>query len=330
MRVLFLRKRLGRLPWWLVLLHALACGALAVFLHLAILEEYRDRALSAAGDAPPPIDLRMFKPDRDIHVAGEVNVTGQLDRSQIFQMDPGQGTAFYVVGLLGTTDGAGSVPRAGLVLNEESFGNLDGFQKSRFLSNGLVGPRIRLGGTILNNREVRGAIASQLAQEGKTLPRSFQLIIPFTMPRYVALAPAPSLWWLVPLLPLVLMVVLFRLAYGNWSTTPLGMYAALKARQRWRRWMRRARLKPLSPARAGHTVLFNPFRWARALFLLRTVVRHTALGCNARLRAWLDRKTARKLNPQDPFARFGTQADAPPARREDPDMMQAIKLRRAG
>lgn len=330
-----LRKLSSRIPWGMFLALAVAFAGLALFLNHSILSEYRQKTEAAVAQPPRPVDLAMFRADRDIHIAGEVNLTAQVDKGRVYQVPDATGTEHYVITLMGSTSRPGDAPDAGLMLDQGEFDRFPKYVSDHFLSDGRAGPRIGVGGQVIGSGELRDALRAGIAATGQELPDDFFFVDPFFGPRVVVLAPMPTVYWLIPIAPLILALVFGRLAWRNWDSSPRGMYVALKVRQRWRRWVRASGVRDLTPAQSGHTRLFNPFVWIRTSRILLAGARRgfacftgRCAACNRLAGNWIVERAAAHSGEDNRFAKLRTAADAPVAPRKAPDMFEAMRQKR--
>lgn len=301
------------------MLHAVACIAIAAWFSLSIFAEYNRRVEAALAQPPRPVDLTMFRAERDTHLGGEVHVTAQVDRSALVSLPGQDGEKLVAIGLLGATGRSGDAPDAMLLLGPAQVAAFDNFVEKHFLTQGRVGPRISIDGHLVYAPRVVESIAEYYAGTGQRLPSDFVLIRPFLAPRIVVMAPRPTLVWLLPILPLTIGFLLFGTALRSWATTPCGMYRVARMQLHWRRVLRASGVRRVERRRHGfRTYLFNPFAWWRAVRISVALVRRTIRSVvsavrkrRRRLDAWFDRKTTVALEEGDPFTRFASNPAGP-------------------
>lgn len=184
--------RLFRLPPLVYLVAAPLGLALAVYIFIDHRQSEADKAAARSGKAPALVQIEKFDAARNTGIAGEVNVAGQIDVSQMVELTSskrGVTRERWTMAPVYATDA--KQPQGPAIALMIQRGAVDNAQLQKLVvADGAFGPIMQLNGIAIDRSSESKAIDE--ASRSITLTPGALLIDPFEAGRSVGLAPSTT------------------------------------------------------------------------------------------------------------------------------------------
>lgn len=188
-----------RLPWQVFLLLSGFVIWVGFTQYQSEVSVQAERAEALAGRPPSVVPLRDFDPEVDVHLAGEVNIVGQIDPQYNYRLTEerrGTDDVRRLFVLFDSTDRLGyPQARAAIMIDDEQMPAFMEWVDEVSKTFGPAGPVISVNGLHETRPALAGMAREAMSEEGLTLAENFVFVTPFLEGRAAGLAPSSFEPW---------------------------------------------------------------------------------------------------------------------------------------